>query len=477
MPGLLDLVDDPNQLGLLSLGLRLMSTPGKFGAALGQAGMGALGDVQQARSALEARKLREQQMRFQQLQEERAAQLFPLQLAQVTAQTEETKAQAAQRLALAEEAARKQREAEAIRKLLVNQLMPTQPIEANAVSGITGPRPEALAVVGGRRPIDAQALVAQGVPVETVKALMESPNFGRAKVARTVEVDDGQGGKQTVQLDDYGNRVGAGMPGYIAPVQVNQGDKVTFARPQAGVSLPVGMSPDAKASNSVAWANYGLAKDRLNFDKTQPKNQYDADRGLVVDLRDGTAAPVMQGGQPLAPKPKDTPVEFKKSVAGLNELENGLKSYEQVLKKYGTGVLSKDTERAELRGAFTAVQMGLKNAMELGALAGPDLDLLNGMLLDPTSPKSVFLGAKGLQQQIDTARDYLGNRGRAVYEAHGQAVPDKYLKASTKSWKDAGYASEAAAIQDAQNAILKGADKAAVRKRLTDMGITNAGIN
>lgn len=74
MPGLLDLVDDPNQLGLLSLGLRLMSTPGKFGAALGQAGMGALGDVQQARAAMEARKqdaLRQQmlQMQMQQMQQ------------------------------------------------------------------------------------------------------------------------------------------------------------------------------------------------------------------------------------------------------------------------------------------------------------------------------------------------------------------------------------------------------------------------
>lgn len=79
MPGLLDLVDDPNQLGLLSLGMRLMSTPGKFGAALGQAGMGALGDVQQARSAMEARKLREQQMALQQAQEQRAQQQFVLQ--------------------------------------------------------------------------------------------------------------------------------------------------------------------------------------------------------------------------------------------------------------------------------------------------------------------------------------------------------------------------------------------------------------
>ena len=74
MPGLLDLVDDPQQLGLLSLGLRLMSTPGKFGTALGQAGMGALGDVQQARTAMEARKqdaLRQQmlQMQMQQMQQ------------------------------------------------------------------------------------------------------------------------------------------------------------------------------------------------------------------------------------------------------------------------------------------------------------------------------------------------------------------------------------------------------------------------
>lgn len=322
MPGLLDLVDDPNQLGLLSLGLRLMSTPGKFGAALGQAGMGALGDVQQARSALEARKLREQQMRFQQLQEERAAQLFPLQLAQVTAQTEETKAQAAQRLALAEEAARKQREVEAIRKLLVSQLTPTQGIEANAVSGITGPRPEALAVVGAPRKIDAQALVAQGVPVETVKALMESPNFGRAKVARTVEVDDGQGGKQTVQLDDYGNRVGVGMPGYIAPVQVNQGDRVTFARPQAGVSLPVGMSPDAKASNALGYARLGFDKDQANKGVTYQQDTNGNFVALPNKAEPGSmvrAAPVLAPGggmQPLQGASGAKPTEDQAKAAG-----------------------------------------------------------------------------------------------------------------------------------------------------------------
>ena len=48
MAGLLNVTEDPATLGLLSLGLRLMSTPGNFGQALGHAGLGALGDVQTA---------------------------------------------------------------------------------------------------------------------------------------------------------------------------------------------------------------------------------------------------------------------------------------------------------------------------------------------------------------------------------------------------------------------------------------------
>lgn len=76
MPGLLD---DPKNYGLLSLGLRLMSTPGKFGTALGQSGLGALGDMQTAaqlqerRQSLDSRqKMDAQQMQMMQLQYEQA---------------------------------------------------------------------------------------------------------------------------------------------------------------------------------------------------------------------------------------------------------------------------------------------------------------------------------------------------------------------------------------------------------------------
>lgn len=83
MAGLLDFgIEDPDQkqaanMGLLSLGLRLMSTPGKFGQALGQAGLGSMGDYQQALQAAQAQKMQklqvqQHQMALQQAQQQQA---------------------------------------------------------------------------------------------------------------------------------------------------------------------------------------------------------------------------------------------------------------------------------------------------------------------------------------------------------------------------------------------------------------------
>lgn len=142
--------------------------------------------------------------------------------------------------------------------------------------------------------------------------------------------------------------------------------------------------------------------------------------------RDGGPPIIVPGVQPPPEKKPAPPVEFTKSVTGLNELGNTLNTYAKTIDDLGSAPLSVGAKRAKLKNSFTAVQMGLKNAMELGALAGPDLDLLNGMLLDPTSAKAILMGDKGLKQQIASTRDYLRNRGKAVYDAHKQPVPPEY---------------------------------------------------
>lgn len=141
------------------------------------------------------------QMRAQ--DEERKAKLGLL-----GAQLEETKAQAAERQARAEDMARKAQEAQRIQGLLLGAVSPVNGTQANAASGITGPRPEALSAVGQPRSINFQQLIAQGVPPELAKALAESANYGRPEVARTLEEAGPGGMPQTVQLDKFGGRVG-----------------------------------------------------------------------------------------------------------------------------------------------------------------------------------------------------------------------------------------------------------------------------
>ena len=112
-----------------------------------------------------------------------------------------------------------------------------------------------------------QDMVRQGVPVEQVKALAESRNFGRDEVARTTEIE-GPGGQKIIQgFDKFNNPIGAGVAGYVAPQLVNQGDRQAFVKPSAGLSLPVGMSPSERDASARGWASNNLAAQRFAFEQ------------------------------------------------------------------------------------------------------------------------------------------------------------------------------------------------------------------
>lgn len=65
----------------------------------------------------------------------------------------------------------------------------------------------------------------------------------------------------------------------------------------------------ARGQLGVAQGNLGLSRERLDFERNQPRGTYDADRGVMVDPRTGVATPVTAGGQPLGPKEKSTDTE------------------------------------------------------------------------------------------------------------------------------------------------------------------------
>jgi len=114
----------------------------------------------------------------------------------------------------------------------------------------------------GSMKFDTMAALKLGIGPKDVIAYGDAMNAGRAKVARTQEVEGPDGGKQVVQLDDYGRQVGSGLSGYVAPQLVDTGDRKQFVKPSAGQAFNVGMSPSERDSSQRGWAGVGIRSEQ-----------------------------------------------------------------------------------------------------------------------------------------------------------------------------------------------------------------------
>jgi hypothetical protein len=113
---------------------------------------------------------------------------------------------------------------------------------------------------------DVQGALRLGLKPDQIEKYAGLDNIGRPKASRQMEVDDGRGGKRIALVDDFGREV-AGFAGYTAPVQVNQGDRVTFTKPTPGASFPVGMSPSERDASARGWAGHSLAQQRFAMEQ------------------------------------------------------------------------------------------------------------------------------------------------------------------------------------------------------------------
>lgn len=178
--------------------------------------------------------------------------------------------------------------------------------------------PEIIASFGN----DYQGMVKAGLPYEMVKQIAESRNLGRSKVARTLETEGADGQKIVQQLDDYGNQVGQGMPGYVAPQLVDQGGKTSFVKPTAGLSFNKTLSPSDQAANARAYAQ--MAQSERHFQQGQDKPVFNAELGGFVSPKGGFVP--VQGISQKTPKMTE---DQSKATGWLVQAENAWKNMQQ----------------------------------------------------------------------------------------------------------------------------------------------------
>lgn len=236
----------------------------------------------------------------------------------------------------------------------------------------------------GNNTFDWQSAVALGVSPDDVAKYAQIPNATKSKVARTVEVPSADGGKQTMQYDEYGRPVGNAIDSYVAPQLVDTGATKQFAIPTAGKSFDVSMSPAELAANARGWAGVNnqrqqnsILQDANNINRMGQRTQVvqGADGTyMLIDKGTGSARPaITEAGSQIQGGPvAEAVVKNQKNMGKLGELIQ--QARQSLPNATASGLGAKRDEVARFFGQTTP---NAQAAAKLGTIGG------NMMMLMP----------------------------------------------------------------------------------------------
>lgn len=155
----------------------------------------------------------------------------------------------------------------------------------------------------------------------------------------------------------------------------------------------------------------------------RPKNLQitsDKDGNQFIVEADGKTRPLMgPDGKQLTVVPKSgakPPAEIMRMNIALGAMDKALDSYEELLSRFNPRSLAnmKPSQRAEAKSLIGALQLEWKEAAALGALTGPDLEMMEKTIVDPASSMGVYYGTEGLGKQVKQGRDYIKRRRDSI---------------------------------------------------------------
>lgn len=107
---------------------------------------------------------------------------------------------------------------------------------------------------------------------------------------------------------------------------------------------------------------------------------------------------------------RDLPAKFADTDMQLAGLAGSLKEFkDEVGKKLATGAkfLPAGQDTARMQAKYTSLLMGVKDLYTLGALAGPDMSIIESQLTNPASWAGKMTSQKGFEEQIKVIEDML----------------------------------------------------------------------
>lgn len=411
MAGLLDgllgsSIEDPRTQATMAMVQGLLSSPKALGGiSSGLLGYGgAMQQAKQQQAAAELRKMQLEQMALQMRQQQQAAD-----------------------------------QAERDRALTQQAFTPVKGIEANAASGITGPRPAALGVVGQQPAFDPRQFIASGGSAPLAFQLQQALAKEQAKIKEFREIRMPDGSVQVVGFDEYGKPVQTGQtPFKDGDVQDFGGAK--YVRDPVTNRLTLlgnkSATPDARLSASVSMRGQDMTDSRarelnaITREGQQTQVINDAERGVLFANK-GTG--LVRPGIGIDGKPLAGEASVKREGAAkrtLPLLDEADKLIDQATNSYlGAGIdmagraFGLSTGGAEATAKLKVLEGGLM--LSQPRMEGPQSDKdvmlyrqMAGQIGDPTVPAPIKRAALQTIRQIQ--EKYAGKQPAT---AQPQAVP------------------------------------------------------
>jgi hypothetical protein len=197
----------------------------------------------------------------------------------------------------------------------------------------------------------------------------------------------------------------------------NPEDKAAIGREivRAGGTLPAATGAPASTPSAP------IQVQPRQKDPGQPFAGEDADGPGMFQMVDGK--PVRVPG--LKPKADagagKISAEVQRQIGGVMDLDKTLAALQEEMKNFDPRSTDQINiaKRTKISSLAKQAQLSYKEAVALGALTGPDMKLIEGVLADPTSFTGIALGNKGILAQLEEARASNKRRVKTLSEQYG----------------------------------------------------------
>jgi len=120
---------------------------------------------------------------------------------------------------------------------------------------------------------------------------------------------------------------------------------------------------------------------------------------------------------------KPLPEGLNKQVTGAVNLTDAISDYQTKIKEFGFKDFANPDKRAEMGNLYNNMMLQAKEAYNLGVLNGPDYDILQKVVKDPTNVSSLAFSNTALSNQADSLRKTSSDIVKNAYLSQGREVP------------------------------------------------------